>query len=134
MWLKLQKIPVNFYSFFRNIQMYNKKVSPWTSIKFLSYMRVSAPSPTSVIQIYAGTWQNWDMMTPFTLAFTVYATCPAVRNNRNWFLYRSVIQILSAWLCTDLKRQPLDYLPGVSDYGHWMKRKSQGKVVPPARI
>lgn len=126
---EIAKIVVNFYSFYRNIQMHNKKVSSWISIEFPGYMRVSVPTPISMIQIYTGTWQNWDHLT-----FTVCDACAAVRNNRNWFLYRSVIQILSAWLCTDLERWLLDYVSGVSDRGHWMTSKSQGKVVHPARI
>lgn len=73
--------------------------------------------------------------TSYSLYLSIYSLChlSSSQIHRNWFLYRSVIQILSAWLCTDLKRQPLDYVSGVSDCGHWMKKKSQGKVVPPDR-
>lgn len=52
---EIAKIVVNFYSFYRNIQMHNKKVSSWISIEFPGYMRVSVPTPISMIQIYTGT-------------------------------------------------------------------------------
>lgn len=83
--MKLYKIAVNFYSFFRNIQKHDKKVSSWTSIEFPGYLRASIPSPALMIQIYIGTRQNWDKVTPFTLAFTVFAICSAVRSTETDF-------------------------------------------------
>lgn len=83
--MKLHKIAVNFFSFFRNIQMHDKKVSSWTSIEFPGYLRASDPSPALITQIYVGTRQNWDKVTLFTLAFTVSAICSAVRSTETDF-------------------------------------------------